>query len=389
MTVRLGINPLTWSNDDLPALGAENSLETCLTRGARSGLRGRRARQQVSAACRQAAPDPAGARPGARVRLVQRPPARARCRCGVDGDARAFRVAAGAGLQGHGVRGSEPLHSRRSARADFAAPVPAQRRMAALRQRLTALAERMQREGLRMAYHHHMGTVVQSADGHRQLMTNTGDAVGLLLDTGHLTYAGGDPAQAAARYAKRIVHVHCKDVRREVLERCRNRDSSFLDAVLEGVFTVPGDGMVDYRSVLRADRAQRLSRLAGRRSRAGPGRRAAAAVCAAGVQKSLDAELQSCSCRSDSVRQYAAAFSPSALQHILPRDVFEVLALRRHQVAAVLHHQQARADSRRPSGALTTSRPSVSDEPSMPSVSFATTWNLPTKACGASRRYTA
>ena len=117
-------------------------------------------------------------------------------------------------------------------------------------QRMTALAERMQREGLRMAYHHHMGTVVQSAQDIDDLMANTGDAVGLLLDTGHLTYAGDDPAQAAARYARRIVHVHCKDVRREVLAHCRNRDSSFLNAVLEGVFTVPGDGMVDYRSVL-------------------------------------------------------------------------------------------------------------------------------------------
>jgi inosose dehydratase len=117
-------------------------------------------------------------------------------------------------------------------------------------QRMTALAERMQREGLRMAYHHHMGTVVQSAQDIDDLMANTGDAVGLLLDTGHLTYAGDDPAQVATRYARRIVHVHCKDVRREVLAHCRNRDSSFLNAVLEGVFTVPGDGMVDYRSVL-------------------------------------------------------------------------------------------------------------------------------------------
>jgi inosose dehydratase len=116
--------------------------------------------------------------------------------------------------------------------------------------RLTQLAERMQREGLHMAYHHHMGTVVQTAQDIDQLMGHTGEAVGLLLDTGHLTYAGGDPAQTAASYAKRIVHVHCKDVRRAVLERCRNRDSSFLDAVLEGVFTVPGDGMVDYRAVL-------------------------------------------------------------------------------------------------------------------------------------------
>ena len=77
-------------------------------------------------------------------------------------------------------------------------------------QRMTALAERMQREGLRMAYHHHMGTVVEAAEDSDARMANTGDAVGLLLDTGHLTYAGDDPAQVAARYARRIVHVHCR-----------------------------------------------------------------------------------------------------------------------------------------------------------------------------------
>jgi inosose dehydratase len=117
-------------------------------------------------------------------------------------------------------------------------------------ERLTTLAERMRKEGLRMAYHHHMGTVVQSTQDIDHMMAATGDAVGLLLDTGHLTYAGGDPVKMAERYATRIVHVHCKDVRRPVLERARNRDASFLNAVLDGVFTVPGDGMVDYRNVL-------------------------------------------------------------------------------------------------------------------------------------------
>lgn len=116
--------------------------------------------------------------------------------------------------------------------------------------RLTRLAERMRREGLRMAYHHHMGTVVQSAHDIESMLIETGEAVGLLLDTGHATYAGCDPAQIAGRHAQRIVHVHCKDVRLPVLERARNRDSSFLDAVLDGVFTVPGDGMVDYRALL-------------------------------------------------------------------------------------------------------------------------------------------
>jgi len=77
-------------------------------------------------------------------------------------------------------------------------------------------------------------------------MALTGPAVGLLLDTGHLAYAGGDPLAVMRRHVARINHVHCKDIRRAVLERMRGADSSFLDAVVEGVFTVPGDGAIDY-----------------------------------------------------------------------------------------------------------------------------------------------
>jgi inosose dehydratase len=96
-----------------------------------------------------------------------------------------------------------------------------------------------------------MGTVVQTEDEVDRLMDSCDDdVVSLLLDTGHLTFAGGDPVRAATRHAARIAHVHCKDVRRAVLARTLNRDSSFLDAVLDGVFTVPGDGSVDYPSVL-------------------------------------------------------------------------------------------------------------------------------------------
>jgi inosose dehydratase len=220
MTVRIGINPLTWSNDDLPSLGAENSLETCLSEARAAGYAG--------------------------VELGNKFP----------------RDAEWNAMRAH----FELLHAMdckvmvfaevsRCTHGDQLAPISHRPHLpkgdwARFGQRMTALAERMQREGLRLAYHHHMGTVVQSAQDIDDLMANTGDAVALLLDTGHLTYAGGDPAQAAARYAQRIVHVHCKDVRRDVLEYCRNRDSSFLNAVLEGVFTVPGDGMVNYRSVL-------------------------------------------------------------------------------------------------------------------------------------------
>jgi inosose dehydratase len=79
-------------------------------------------------------------------------------------------------------------------------------------------------------------------------MAVTGDTVGLLLDTGHAAYAGVDPVAIARRHGDRIRHVHCKDVRREVLAGVRADDASFLDAVLAGVFTVPGDGCIDFSS---------------------------------------------------------------------------------------------------------------------------------------------
>ena len=95
-------------------------------------------------------------------------------------------------------------------------------------------------------------------------------AVKLLLDTGHATFGGADPVALAKKYRNRIAHVHCKDVRKDVLARHASEDWSFLDAVVEGCFTVPGDGMVELPGVLQG--AARLFRLAGGRGRAGPRR---------------------------------------------------------------------------------------------------------------------
>jgi inosose dehydratase len=250
MSARIGINPLTWSNDDLPALGAENSLEMCLTEARAAGYAGVELGNKFP---RQAA--------------TLRPILQAHGLALVSGWYSGRLLERDADAEWTAMRAHfELLHAlncevmvfaevSRCTHGDQLAPIS--RRPCLTKSewprfgdRLSALAERMRREGLRMAYHHHMGTVVQSAQDIDDLMANTGEAVGLLLDTGHLTYAGGDPVQAATRHAARIAHVHCKDVRREVLEHCRNRDSSFLDAVLDGVFTVPGDGMVDYRGVL-------------------------------------------------------------------------------------------------------------------------------------------
>jgi inosose dehydratase len=95
-----------------------------------------------------------------------------------------------------------------------------------------------------------MGTVVQSEAEIDALMNACGPAVDLLLDSGHLLFAGGDAVAVSDRYSRRIAHVHCKDLRADVLRRVLNADCSFLEAVLQGVFTVPGDGCIDYRALL-------------------------------------------------------------------------------------------------------------------------------------------
>jgi myo-inosose-2 dehydratase len=117
--------------------------------------------------------------------------------------------------------------------------------------RVTQVAQMTAAQGVRLAYHHHMGTLVQSQEDIDTLMDSAGAAVGLLLDTGHAAFAGADPAVLARRYASRIWHVHAKDVRAVVCERARSGNWSFLRAVLEGVFTVPGDGSVDFAEVFR------------------------------------------------------------------------------------------------------------------------------------------
>jgi sugar phosphate isomerase/epimerase len=115
---------------------------------------------------------------------------------------------------------------------------------------LTALADAVADSGLSVAYHHHAGTIVQTEAEIDRLMNTTGPNVKLLLDTGHAVFAGADPVALARRHRARIAHVHCKDARLAVMRQVHRDDLSFLDGVIAGVFTVPGDGMVDFPAVL-------------------------------------------------------------------------------------------------------------------------------------------
>jgi len=250
MNVRLGINPLTWSNDDLPRLGAEVPLQTCLAEAAEAGYAGVELGSKFPRDATVLAP--LLAQHGLALvsgwyslRLLERD---------VDAEWESmqphFRLLRALGCEvmvccevSGAVHGN--MDTRLSLRPQLA---PAQ--CAPFASRLERLARRMREHGMRMAYHHHMGTVIQTEAEIDRLMETCDPAVELLLDTGHLLFAGGEPARAAARHAARIAHVHCKDLRAAVLRRSLNRDTSFLDAVLAGVFTVPGDGCIDYAAVL-------------------------------------------------------------------------------------------------------------------------------------------
>jgi inosose dehydratase len=246
----LAINPLTWSNDDLPALGAETPLVTCLREAREAGYEGVELGNKFPRTAAELAPILAAhglalVSGWYSARLLERD---------VETEFAAMQphlellLALGCEVMVVAeVTGS--IHGERTARMSRRPWMP-RGRWPEFGARLTALATLLRRAGMRLAYHHHMGTVVQSPQDVDALMACTGPAVDLLLDTGHLRFAGGDPAEFARRYAARVAHVHCKDVRGDVLETVRNRDTSFLDAVLAGVFTVPGDGVVDYGAVL-------------------------------------------------------------------------------------------------------------------------------------------
>ena len=116
-----------------------------------------------------------------------------------------------------------------------------------------AVARHCHDQGIRLAYHHHMGTVVETMEEIEAFMAHAGPSTRLLLDTGHAAFAGADPVAVADRYMDRIVHIHAKNVRPAVRRKALAEGLPFLQAVRLGVFTVPGDdeGCVDFPAVLR------------------------------------------------------------------------------------------------------------------------------------------
>lgn len=255
--IRIGANPICWSNDDMVELGGDIPLERCLADAAAIGIEGMELGNKFPRRAEALRPilDAYGLAlvSGWYSTFLAGRDAEAELRAAQDhaGLLRAMgcEVLIAAECTGtvHGTR-SAPLSRR---------PVLAEADWDRFAARLTRFAEMLADEGLTLVYHHHMGTVVQTGDEIDRLMATTGDAVKLLLDTGHATWAGADPAALAQRHRGRIGHVHVKDVRPDVARRAAEGGWSFLDAVLQGVYTVPGDGAVDYLPVFQALRGYR------------------------------------------------------------------------------------------------------------------------------------
>ena len=248
--VKIGINPISWTNDDLPWLGGETPLEVALSEGKAIGYQGFELGNKFpreSFALRTVL-----ARHG--LELVSGWYSGELARRSVEeeiaavGPHLALLSENGATVMVYGevadsIQGAaQPLYKR----PRLVKPEDWQ----SYADRLTAFARFTLERGVRLAYHHHMGAYVEHPSDVDRLMASTGEEVGLLFDSGHMTFAGGDAVAMLAKHVGRVCHVHCKDVRAEVVKLARNRDWSFLQSVINGAFTVPGDGCIDFKTLL-------------------------------------------------------------------------------------------------------------------------------------------
>ena len=250
--IRIGANPICWSNDDMIEIGGNISLEQCLAEAREIGLEGMEKGNKFPTTA-----------PALRAKLAEYGLAFISGWYStylLERDADAEFAAAQADLKLRKDAGAEvvivcectrTVHGVKSAPLSTR-PVLNDAEWSVFLPRMNRFAELVKAFGLQLVYHHHMGTVVQTPAEVDRFMAGAGPAVKLLLDTGHITWAGGDAVRVAKTYAGRIGHIHAKDVRPAVAARALAEDWSFLDSVLEGVYTVPGDGCIDFVGVFKA-----------------------------------------------------------------------------------------------------------------------------------------
>ncbi len=247
MSVKLGVAPIAWSNDDMPELGGETTLEQCLSEASQAGFIGIESGGKFPKKSSELIPklnqfnlNLCSGWYGANLRknsveeekkLIQQQLTlfkECNAPCIV------FAEVSGS-IQGDPYR---KLSSR---------PQMDENEWKIFCQKISELGKYLEDQEMPLAYHHHMGTVIETQNDTERLMENTHESVNLTLDTGHMLFAQGDSQKILENYKDRILHVHCKDIRKHVLEKSLKEDLSFRAAFLDGAFTVPGDGCIDYK----------------------------------------------------------------------------------------------------------------------------------------------
>lgn len=250
--VKLAIAPIGWTNDDIPELGGDITFEQCISEMALAGFRGSEVGNKYPK-------DPSILNEYLQIRglqicnkwfscyLLSQP---------LEEVVKSFR----ADLDYLKVLGAEVIGPSEQTRSCQGQPVSVfsekpeftndeHKRLAS---GLNELGRIARNEGLRLAYHHHMGTGIQTVQETQRLLNDTNpEDVYLLYDSGHFAFSGEDPVAALKLFVSRVGHVHLKDVRTERYEEAKQKDMSFLEAVRNGVFTVPGDGDIDFEPIFK------------------------------------------------------------------------------------------------------------------------------------------
>ncbi|MEV3699017.1 myo-inosose-2 dehydratase [Paenibacillus larvae] len=253
-SVKIGIAPIAWTNDDMPELGGENTFEQCVSEMALAGYKGTEIGNKYPR-------NVSILREKLRLRNLEVASAWFSAFLTIKPleetvsafiQHRDFLHEMGADViviseQGHSIQGymNTPVFDNK--------PIFDNEDWKRSTSGLHTLGELAREKDMHIVYHHHMGTGIQTTEEIIRLMEGTNpDLVSLLYDTGHLVFSGEDPLEILTRYMHRIKYVHLKDVRHDIAIHVRKEKLSFLQAVREGVFTVPGDGTVNFVPVFEA-----------------------------------------------------------------------------------------------------------------------------------------
>ncbi|MGL5434584.1 MAG: myo-inosose-2 dehydratase [Lachnospiraceae bacterium] len=252
--VKLGIAPIAWTNDDLPDLGSENTFEQCISEMALAGFTGSEVGNKYPN-------DPDVLKAALKLRgmeicnqwfssfLLTKPFAE------VEADFRKqleFLKALGAKVIGASEQ-SYSVQGQQDVAVFDEKYVMSDEEWSVFGDGLNKLGKIAKEEyGISLTYHHHMGTVVQTAEETKRMLDNTdAEYLSLLYDTGHFKYCGVDPLEMVKTHIGRIKHVHLKDIRPEVVKQVKEQHLSFLEGVRMGTFTVPGDGCIDFEPIFK------------------------------------------------------------------------------------------------------------------------------------------